>query len=132
MEPVIERLADRIRSLDKKRYYLLRAPAKEFSHTARIWQSARSSGAATFIGYLGRTGYSIQENVNNLKTSHLHFGMQLIFRKRIPKECLRRDLDRCLRNRASAGQQALRVSRDPETKDYFRVYDYRDTSQITE
>ena len=31
------------------------------------------------IGYLGMTGYSIKENVNNISTPHLHFGIQLIF-----------------------------------------------------
>ena len=31
------------------------------------------------IGYLGMTGYSVEENVNNINIPHLHFGMQLIF-----------------------------------------------------
>ena len=31
------------------------------------------------IGYLGMTGYSTKENVNNINTPHLHWGMQLIF-----------------------------------------------------
>ena len=31
------------------------------------------------IGYMGRTGYSTEENVNNIQESHLHFGLQLIF-----------------------------------------------------
>ena len=28
---------------------------------------------------MGRTGYSAKENVNNIDTTHLHFGLQLIF-----------------------------------------------------
>ena len=28
---------------------------------------------------MGRTGYSAKENVNNIETVHLHFGLQLIF-----------------------------------------------------
>ena len=31
------------------------------------------------IGYIGRTGYSVKENVNNIDEYHLHFGLQLIF-----------------------------------------------------
>ena len=31
------------------------------------------------IGYMGHTGYSDKENVNNIDEVHLHFGIQLIF-----------------------------------------------------
>ena len=36
---------------------------------------------------MGRTGYSDKENVNNIETVHLHFGMQLVFDES-QKECL--------------------------------------------
>ena len=29
--------------------------------------------------YMGHTGYSTTENVNNIKIVHLHWGLQLIF-----------------------------------------------------
>lgn len=35
--------------------------------------------AGDVIGYLGMTGYSTKENVNNINVPHLHFGIQLIF-----------------------------------------------------
>ena len=35
--------------------------------------------AGDVIGYLGMTGYSSKENVNNINVPHLHFGLQLIF-----------------------------------------------------
>ena len=35
--------------------------------------------AGDVIGYVGRTGYSTTENVNNINTSHLHFGLELVF-----------------------------------------------------
>ena len=35
--------------------------------------------AGDVIGYMGHTGYSTKENVNNINTVHLHFGLQLIF-----------------------------------------------------
>ena len=42
--------------------------------------------AGDLIGFMGRTGYSDRENVNNIETVHLHFGMQLIFDES-QKEC---------------------------------------------
>ena len=42
--------------------------------------------AGDVIGYLGRTGYSIKENVNNINVAHLHIGLQLIFDES-QKEC---------------------------------------------
>ena len=44
------------------------------------------AGAGQLIGFMGRTGYSDKENVNNIETVHLHFGMQLIFDES-QKEC---------------------------------------------
>ena len=35
--------------------------------------------AGQVIGYMGHTGYSATENVNNIDETHLHFGIQLIF-----------------------------------------------------
>ena len=35
---------------------------------------------------MGRTGYSDKENVNNIETVHLHFGLQLVFDES-QKEC---------------------------------------------
>jgi len=43
--------------------------------------------AGDLIGFMGRTGYSDKENVNNIETVHLHFGLQLIFDES-QKECL--------------------------------------------
>ena len=42
--------------------------------------------AGDLIGFMGRTGYSDKENVNNIETVHLHFGIQLIFDES-QKEC---------------------------------------------
>lgn len=35
--------------------------------------------AGDVIGYMGHTGYSDKENVNNIETVHLHVGLELIF-----------------------------------------------------
>ena len=42
-------------------------------------QEGKTVKAGDVIGYLGMTGYSLKENVNNINIPHLHFGMQLIF-----------------------------------------------------
>ena len=46
----------------------------------------KTVNAGDVIGYVGRTGYSTKENTNNIDTSHLHFGLQLIFDES-QKEC---------------------------------------------
>ena len=35
--------------------------------------------AGEVIGYMGHTGYSAKENVNNIDTVHLHYGLELVF-----------------------------------------------------
>ena len=35
--------------------------------------------AGDVIGYMGHTGYSPTENVNNIEVTHLHWGLELIF-----------------------------------------------------
>jgi murein DD-endopeptidase MepM/ murein hydrolase activator NlpD len=113
-----------IRSFDTKRYYYYAHLRKNFPFckTLEVGSVVRSGDV---IGYLGRTGYSIKENVNNIKTSHLHFGMQLIFDES-QKECLSEiwidvyEIVRLLDNKRSE------VVKNPETKDYSRVYGFRD------
>jgi len=115
-----------IRSFDSKRYYYYAHLRKNFPYRKDLTVgSVVKSGDV--IGYLGRTGYSIKENVNNIRVSHLHFGLQLIFDE-CQKECNSEiwinvyEIVRLLDNRRSA------VVKDPETKDYSRVYDFRDLS----
>ena len=45
----------------------------------KISRSGQIVSAGDVIGYLGMTGYSSHENVNNINIPHLHFGLQLIF-----------------------------------------------------
>lgn len=67
-----------IRSLDGKRYYYYAHLRKDHPYVSGLTQGS-SVTAGDVIGYLGMTGYSIKENVNNINVPHLHFGMQLIF-----------------------------------------------------
>lgn len=74
-----------IRSFDSKRYYYYAHLQKD-----RPFAPGLSEGdvvqAGDLIGFMGRTGYSDTENVNNIETVHLHFGIQLIFDES-QKEC---------------------------------------------
>ncbi len=67
-----------IRSFDKKRYYYYAHLRKNHPY-AKDMQEGKVVQAGDVIGYLGMTGYSVKENVNNINVPHLHFGMQLIF-----------------------------------------------------
>lgn len=67
-----------IRSFDGKRYYYYAHLRKNYPYFKELKTGSIVQGGDV-IGYLGRTGYSNTENVNNIDTPHLHFGLQLIF-----------------------------------------------------
>jgi len=74
-----------IRSFDSKRYYYYAhlQKNKPFADGLRPGDVVQ---AGDVIGFMGRTGYSDKENVNNIETVHLHFGIELIFDEG-QKEC---------------------------------------------
>ena len=74
-----------IRSFDSKRYYYYAHLQKDhpFADGLEVGDMVQ---AGDLIGFMGRTGYSDKENVNNIETVHLHFGMELIFDES-QKEC---------------------------------------------
>ena len=74
-----------IRSFDSKRYYYYAHLQKERPFAEGL-QEGDIVNAGDLIGFMGRTGYSDKENVNNIETVHLHFGMQLVFDES-QKEC---------------------------------------------
>lgn len=67
-----------IRSFDRQRYYYYAHLRKDFPFNTHLKEGDTVS-AGEVIGYLGMTGYSTKENVNNINIAHLHFGMQIIF-----------------------------------------------------
>ncbi len=75
-----------IRSFDSKRYYYYAHLQKDRPFAPGL-QVGDIVQAGDLIGFMGRTGYSDKENVNNIETVHLHFGMELIFDES-QKECL--------------------------------------------
>ncbi len=74
-----------IRSFDNKRYYYYAHLQKDRPFAPGL-QVGDIVNAGDLLGFMGRTGYSDKENVNNIQTVHLHFGMQLIFEEN-QKEC---------------------------------------------
>lgn len=74
-----------IRSFDSRRYYYYAHLQKDrpFAKDLSVGDIVQPGDV---IGFMGRTGYSDRENVNNIETVHLHFGMQLIFDES-QKEC---------------------------------------------
>ena len=74
-----------IRSFDNKRYYYYAHLQKDhpFAEGLEVGDIVQ---AGDLIGFMGRTGYSDKENVNNIETVHLHFGMELVFDES-QKEC---------------------------------------------
>lgn len=67
-----------IRSFDNKRYYYYAHLRKDHPYVKDIKEGDIVT-AGSVIGYLGMTGYSVKENVNNINIPHLHIGIQLIF-----------------------------------------------------
>ncbi len=116
-----------IRSFDKKRYYYYAHLRKNHPYAENI-KEGQIVQAGDVIGYLGMTGYSTKENVNNINVPHLHFGIQLIFdevQKEGPNQiwCDLYDLVNFLqRNRSEVYKS------NQETKDYSRKIDFIDSS----
>ena len=111
-----------IRSFDSKRYYYYAHLQKDkpFAPGLEIGDTVQ---AGDLIGFMGRSGYSDRENVNNIETVHLHFGMELIFDES-QKECLSEiwidvyDIARLLASHRSSIRSGA--------QGYERVYPYRD------
>lgn len=116
-----------INSFDGKRYYYY-AHLRQNRPFAEGLEKGDVVQAGDVIGYLGRTGYSTEENVNNIDEYHLHFGLQLIF-----DESQREgnneiwisgyELVKFLYHNQSE------VQRNDETKEWTRVYQIRDTAE---
>lgn len=113
-----------IRSFDRKRYYYYAHLRQGFPYALNLEEGSEVR-AGDVIGYMGHTGYSTKEDVNNIDQTHLHFGIQLIFDEsqkegdsEIWIDCyqivrfLYRNRSECVRNDA--------------TKEWHRIYDMRE------
>lgn len=112
-----------IRSLDTKRYYYYAHLRKNHPYVKGL-EEGMTVKAGDVIGYLGMTGYSTKENVNNINVPHLHFGMQLIFDESqvdSPNEIwidVYSIIEFLMKNRSEV------YMANEETKDYERKFDF--------
>ena len=67
-----------ISSFDGKRYYYYAHLRQNYPYAEGLEEGSVVT-AGDVIGYMGHTGYSTKENVNNIEITHLHWGLQLIF-----------------------------------------------------
>lgn len=116
-----------IRSLDTKRYYYYAHLRKNHPYAEGL-EEGMTVKAGDVIGYLGMTGYSTKENVNNINVPHLHFGMQLIFDESqvdSPNEIwidVYQIIEFLKKNRSEV------YMANQETKDYERKFDFMENN----
>lgn len=116
-----------IRSNDSKRYYYYAHLRKDFPYNKSL-KVGSVVNPGDVIGYLGRTGYSLTENVNNIKQAHLHIGLQLIFDES-QKECNSEiwiDIYPIIRLLYRNKNEVLK---NAETKEYHSVYQIREIAE---
>lgn len=111
-----------IRSFDKKRYYY-------YAHLRqnRPFHPDISEGtvvnAGEVIGYVGRTGYSTTENTNNIDTSHLHLGIELVFDESQKESTNEIWIDLYAITKLLSKHQST-VYRVSETKEFYNKYKF--------
>lgn len=111
-----------IRSYDNQRYYYY-AHLQKDRPFAKGLKEGDIVQAGDVIGFMGRTGYSDKENVNNIETVHLHFGLQLIFEE-YQKECNSEiwiDVYPIVKLLAKHRSSIIR-----QNDDFVRAYSYKD------
>ena len=120
-----------IRSFDSKRYYYYAHLQKDTPFAPGL-QEGDMVQAGDLIGFMGRTGYSDRENVNNIQTVHLHFGIQLVFDES-QKECLSEiwidpyaivrllQSHRCSLRKTADGWQRVYPFEDLDTPDFLPI-----------
>jgi murein DD-endopeptidase MepM/ murein hydrolase activator NlpD len=113
-----------LRSFDGKRYYYYAHLRKNFPYNKTL-EVGSVVQAGDVIGYLGRTGYSTNENVNNIDTPHLHFGIQLIFDES-QKEGMNEIWIDCYDIIKFLYRNRSETVKNEETKEWNRVYEMKD------
>ena len=113
-----------IRSFDKKRYYYY-AHLRQNVPYAKNLKEGSIVTAGDVVGYMGHTGYSTKENVNNIDCTHLHFGIQLIFdeSQKEGNNEIWIDCYALTRFLSQNGSEAVKVG---DTKEWVRVYQMKE------
>lgn len=113
-----------IRSFDKKRYYYYAHLRKNHPYVNTL-QEGQTVKAGDVIGYLGMTGYSTTENVNNINVPHLHFGLQLIFNE-VQKDGINQIWIDVYQITEFLKKNKSEVYQNAETTDFYRKYEIID------
>ena len=116
-----------IRSFDKKRYYYYAHLRQNYPYAEGLAEGSVVT-AGDVIGYMGHTGYSAEENVNNIQTVHLHWGMELIFDES-QKESDNEIWIDCYQLTRFLSQNRVAVEKVGETREWRRVYDMEETQE---
>lgn len=115
-----------IRSFDKKRYYYYAHLRQNRPYHVDLAEG-KTVKAGDVIGYVGRTGYSANENVNNIDQSHLHLGLELIFNE-CQKECNNEIWISLYSITKLLEKNKCEITRVAETKEFYRKYDFFENS----
>lgn len=115
-----------IRSFDTKRYYYYAHLRKGHPYPPDLKEGCVVK-AGDVIGYMGLTGYSTHEDINNMNVTHLHFGLQLIFDKSQEDGNgeIWIDVYPLVKLLSKNKSETVRIK---DSKDYRRAYDIRDPS----
>ena len=113
-----------IRSFDKKRYYYYAHLRQGFPYQKDLKEGSVVL-AGDVIGYMGHTGYSTREDINNIDQTHLHFGMQLIFDE-AQKDGNNEIWIDCYQIVRFLYRQQSEVERNDETKEWRRTKEMKD------
>ena len=113
-----------IRSFDGKRYYYYAHLRQNFPYCKDLEEGSVVT-AGQVIGYMGHTGYSKTENVNNIKVVHLHWGLQLIFDES-QKEGNHEIWIDCYNLTRFLYKNRSETAKNMETKEWYRIYEMRD------
>lgn len=113
-----------IRSFDKKRYYYYAHLRQGFPYALDLEEGSIVQ-AGDVIGYMGHTGYSAKEDVNNIDQVHLHFGIQLIFDESQKEGNSEIWID-CYQIVKFLYRNRSECFRDDATKEWHRIYDMRE------
>lgn len=109
-----------IRSGDGRRYYYY-AHLRQNRPFAEGLEEGQTIQAGQVIGYVGHTGYSTEENVNNIQVPHLHLGLELIFDESQKESDNEIWVDLYALTQLLSRHMGETV-RDPETKEHARKY----------
>ena len=111
-----------IRSFDGKRYYYYAHLKKDHPYHQNL-KVGQIIMAGDVVGYMGMTGYSAKENVNNINIPHLHVGMEVMFDEAQKDAVCQIWIDLYAITKLLS-QNTSTVYKDYKSNEYFRKYTF--------